>query len=146
MSILRKLLHMSMAGIPAAGWWIEPWVALALAGLFLAASLVVEAGRRWGPWVNRLLWRLLPSVFRASEGDHVLGSTWFAIGGLPTLVLFGQDVGGTAVLFLSWGDPAAELVGRWRGGAEEAKTVVGSVGCLAACLVAAGVGVGLGGL
>lgn len=146
LSLVRKLVHLAMAIVPAIGWWVSYPLSLALAGLFLLASLVVEAARRWWPQINRLLWWLLPTTFRQWEDRRVLGSTWFALGMLATLGLFGRDLGGTAVLFLAWGDPAAEIVGRRWGRPGEGKTLVGSLGCLVACLVAAGVGVGLGGL
>lgn len=145
-SLTRKLIHLAMAMLPAVGWWISYWLALALAAALVGVSLIVEVGRHWWPWLNGWLWRLLPRVFRASEGHRVLGSTWFAIGALASLLLFGQDVGGTAVLFLSWGDPAAEVVGRRWGRAGQGKTLVGSLGCLLACSVAGIVGVGWGGL
>jgi dolichol kinase len=155
---MRKLIHLAMALLPAVGWWVSYPLALVLAGLLLGASLVVEAARRWWPGVNHLLWRLLPTTFRAWEDRRVLGSTWFVVGALASLVLYGRDVGGMAVLFLAWGDPAAELVGsRWgrgrrkaraaaSGGGDTEKTLAGSLGCLGACLVAALVGAGLGGL
>ncbi len=145
-SLLRKLLHLAMASIPAAGWWFAFWVALALLAVFGAISLAVEVTRRWWPGVNRLLWNLLPTTFRSWEDRRVLGSTWFATGALVTLLLFGRDAGGTAVLMMAWGDPVAELVGRRWGGNGQGKTLVGSFGCLAACLLAAFVGSGLGGL
>ena len=145
-SLLRKLIHMAMALVPAVGWWVSGWAALALAGGLLVASLLIEMARRWWPWVNRLLWRFLPTIFRAWEGQKVLGSTWFMVGMVATLLLFGQDVGGTAVLYLAWGDPMAEVVGRRWGRPGQAKTVAGSAGCLAACLLAGVVGVELGGL
>ena len=145
-SLTRKLIHLAMAILPAVGWWISYWLALALTAAILGASLIIEVARRWWPWFNRLLWRLLPTVFRESEGHRVLGSTWFAVGALVTLLVFGRDIGGTAVLFLSWGDPVAEIVGgRWSG-ASQGKTTVGSLACLLACSVAGIVGVGLGGL
>jgi dolichol kinase len=135
-----------MALLPAIGWLVSYPLALALTGLLLIVSLLVEAARRWWPWLNGLMWRLLPGTFRAWEGRRLLGSTWFVIGALPTLLLFGRDAGGSAVLFLAWGDPAAELVGvRW-GGSTRDKTLVGSMACLLACLLAGLVGVGLGGL
>lgn len=148
----RKLIHLAMAVVPAAGWWLAPWVALTLAGLFLGASLVVEAARRGWPWVNRLLWTLLPTTFRPWEERRVLGSTWFALGMAAAFLLFGRDVGGTAVLCLAWGDPAAEFVGRrWGrpdklGAAQrrQRKSLAGSLACLGACLLAGLVGVGLG--
>jgi dolichol kinase len=145
-SLTRKLMHLAVALVPAAGWWLSYELALALLCFLLVASLLVEVGRRWWPWLNRLLWRLLPTTFRDWEEDEVLGSTWLVIGALASMVLWGQDVGGTSVLFLAWGDPTAELLGKHWGGVAKGKTVGGSVGCLAACLLAGLVGVGVGGM
>jgi len=145
-SVTRKLIHLAMAILPAVGWWVSYCLALVLSALVLGASMVIELTRRWWPWSNRLLWRLLPTVFRESEAQRVLGSTWFAVGALLSLVIFGRDVGGTAVLFLAWGDPVAELVGARWGKAGQGKTAVGSLGCLIACVIAGFAGVALGGL
>ena len=81
-----------------------------------------------------------------SGGPSGTGFHLVAVGALVSLLVFGRDIGGTAILFLSWGDPVAEIVGRRWGRAGEGKTVVGSLGCLLACIVAGFVGVGLGGL
>jgi len=143
---LRKLIHVATSAVPLAGWWLSPGLALAAAALLLGASLVVELARRRRPGVNRFLWRLLPSVFRQQEGRDVLGSTWLAVGALAALLLYRQDIGGTAFLFLAWGDPMAELVGRRWGRPGQRKSLAGSAGCLAACLAAALAGVWLGGL
>lgn len=146
LSPIRKLIHLAMAVIPAAGWLLSYPLALGLAGAFLLASMVLEAVRRWWPQANRFLWWLVPSAFREEEDRRVLGSTWLAVGMFVTLLVFGRDVGGTAVLFLCWGDAAAELVGRRWGRPGGDKTLAGSLGCLLACLVAGVVGVGLAGL
>jgi len=146
MSLLRKLIHLAMAWLPALGWLISYQLELALVAGLLLASMIVEVARRRWQWVNRLLWRMLPSTFRPDEGQQVLGSTWFAVGALAALILFGRDIGGTAVLFLTWGDPAAELAGRRWGRPGRRKTLAGSLGGLLHCLLAACVGIGLGGL
>lgn len=135
-----------MAVVPACGWLISYPLALSLSGALLLASLVVEIARRWWPRVNRLLWQLIPATFRRGEERRILGSTWFALGMSAALLFFGRDAGGTAVLFLAWGDPAAEFVGRRWGTPGKRKTAAGSLGCLAACLLAGLVGIGLGGL
>jgi dolichol kinase len=145
-SLLRKLIHLAMAIVPLAGWWISFQTAVALAGVLVAASLVAEAVRRWRPGVNHVLWHLIPSVFRQWEGQTVLGSTWFALGALAALAFGGRDAGGTAILFLAWGDPAAEFAGRRWGRKGQGKTLAGSLGCFLACTVASCVGIGLGGL
>jgi len=102
LSLVRKLIHLAMAVVPAS----YP-LALGLAGVALLASLLVEAARCWWPALNRLLWRLLPTTFRTWEDRRVLGSTWFSLGMFAALLLFGRDAGGTAVLFLAWGDAIA---------------------------------------
>jgi len=135
-----------MAWLPALGWLISYQLELALAAVLLLASLAVEVARRRRQWVNRLLWRLVPSAFRSGEGRRILGSTWFAVGALVTLALFGLDTGGTALLFMVWGDPAAEFAGRRWGQPGRRKTLAGSLGCLLACLLAACAGASLGGL
>ena len=145
-SLTRKLIHLAMAILPASGWWLSYSLSLMLTAAMLGASLVIEMARHWWPWCNRLLWRFLPTVFRKAEAHRLLGSTWFAVGALLSLFAFGRDVGGTAVLFLAWGDPVAEMVGARWGPAGQGKTLAGSLGCLAACVVAGLVGVGLGGL
>ena len=146
MNLPRKLIHVASTVVPVLGWLVSFWLALAMAGVALLASLVLEAARRWWPWVNRLLWRWVPSVFREWEERRALGSTWFSLGMLVTLLLCGQDAGGTALLYLAWGDPAAEIVGRRWGQPRQRKTLAGSLGCLVACLLAGAVGIYLGGL
>jgi dolichol kinase len=158
MSLLRKLIHQAMALLPLAGWLVSFELELVLAFLIMGASLTLEWARRRWRTVNWLLWRTLPSVFREWETRLLLGSTWFAMGALASLVFFGRDAGGTAILCLAWGDAAAELAGHgWHhvqvrrgrlpaGGKGPRKTLAGSLGCLAACLVAGATGVILGGL
>jgi dolichol kinase len=143
---VRKLIHVVLMVIPAVAWYLSYELALVLAGILLVASILVEAARRWWPWVNRLLWRYLPATFKEDEERRVLGSTWFSLGMLGALAFFGRDAGSTAILFLTWGDPAAEFAGRRWGTPGKSKTLVGSLGCLAACLMAGVVGMGLGGL
>jgi dolichol kinase len=133
MSLLRKLIHTAMAAVPLAGWLASSNVALGLAGACVVASLVVEAVRRCWPWFSRLIWRLLPMVFRDEEARRVLGSTWFALGMLVTLLLFGRDVGGTAVLFAALGDPFAEVVGRRWGGPDRRIVEIGMISHPAVC-------------
>jgi len=146
MSLLRKLIHLATTLVPLLGWLLSYWLALALASLALIASFALEAARRWWPWVNRLLWRLIPSVFRSWENRRMLGSTWFGVGMLAALLLCGRDAGGTAILYLAWGDPAAEVAGRRWGQPGRRKTLAGTLGCMAVCLLAGAVGVYLGGL
>ena len=143
---MRKVLHLSITAVPAIAWLVSYELALVICGALLFGSSALEAARRWWPWVNWLLWRMLPTVFREWEDRRLLGSMWFALGASATLALFGRDAGSTALLFLIWGDTAAEVVGRRWGRPNQRKTLVGSTACLLACLVAGAVGVWLGDL
>lgn len=144
MRLLRKLVHVSMAVVPLVGWFVSHSVALVLAAALLLVSLIVELGRRYWPWVNRTLWRYASGLLRSWEQGHVLGCTWFCVGMLAALLLFGRDVGGTAVLFLALGDPVAELAGRRWARPGSGKTLAGSLACLLACLAVSVPGVILG--
>ncbi len=140
----RKLMHVAVSLVPFSGWLVGFWLSMAIAAGLVVASLLLEAARRGWPWVNRFLWRIIPSVFREGEKHSMLGSTWLALGMWVTFLLFRRDAGGTAVLFLAWGDPAAELVGSRWGRLGRRKTLPGSAACFLACLVAAATGVVLG--
>jgi dolichol kinase len=65
---------------------------------------------------------------------------------VAALLLYGLDAGGTAILYLAWGDPAAEVSGRRWGRPGQRKTLAGSLACLGACLAAGAVGIFAGGL
>ncbi len=145
-SLARKLIHLAMMILPAVGWSVSYGLALALAGTLAAASLLTEAARRLWPWPNQVLWSLLPTIFRESEDRRMLGSTWFAVGAMASFALLGRDIGGTAVLLLCWGDPAAEWVGVKLGRAGKDKTMVGSLACLLVCTLAGLIGMGRGGV
>jgi dolichol kinase len=143
-SLSRKLIHLAMTVVPAAGWLVSDRLAIGLAGTCLLASLGAEVTRRRWPRVNQFFWKLLPTTFRAHEERRVLGSTWLSMGMLASLLLLGRDAGGTAILFVTWGDPMAEFVGRTWGRSRQGKTWAGSLGCLAACLLVGGIGIGWG--
>lgn len=143
-SLLRKLMHLAITLVPLCGWLVGFWLAMAIAAALVVASVALEVARRCWPWVNQLLWRIVPTVFREGEENRILGSTWLALGMWVTLLLFRRDAGGTAVLFLVWGDPAAELAGcRW-GRPDQHKSLPGSAACFLACLAAAATGVVVG--
>jgi dolichol kinase len=143
---LRKLIHLGMTVLPASAWFVADWLGLALSAAFVVASVILEMTRRQWPPLDQFLRRLLPGVFRESEDDGVLGSTWFAAGACAAFLAFGPAVGGTAVLFLAWGDPAAELAGRRWGHPGQDKTAAGSLTFLAVAILAAVAGVYLAGL
>jgi dolichol kinase len=145
-SLSRKLIHLAMTVVPVLGWLVSHRLALGLAGMCVTASLAAEVTRRRCPQVNEFFWQLLPTTFRRGEERRVLGSTWLSVGMMASLLLLGQDVGGTAALFLIWGDPMAEFVGRTWGRSQQRKTWAGSLGCLGACLLAGAVVIGWRGM
>ena len=133
----RKSLHLAMIVIPA-------WVALvprrpALLGLIVATTLTVSvdllrlSDRRF----RRFFARLFRSLIRPHERAHLIGSTYYMIAALLSVIVFDRSVAVAALTFLVLGDAAAAIVGRRFGRPGLfGKSPQGSAACLGVCLAA----------
>jgi glycerol-3-phosphate acyltransferase PlsY len=97
--------------------------------IFEAARLRVPSLRRWfSAWFAPLL--------RKEEEDKLTGSSYFLIGCLLTAVTFPKDITCLAILFLSFGDPTATVVGIWKGRKKLwGRSVEGDIACLIVCIL-----------
>jgi dolichol kinase len=60
------------------------------------------------------------------------------LGSLVTVLVFPPDIASLAILFLALGDPAATIVGTWKGQTRFwGKSLEGNIACLVACLLVA---------
>jgi dolichol kinase len=156
----RRIFHavsgLALAFVPAA-LALDPPVTVALLGAAVAFLLAADLARLRVPALNRLFFRAFTSLASPREARQIASSTWFALGGLITYLLFPYAVATAALVVLALADPAASVVGRtWgrrrlgKGSLEGAGTffvvafvalspLVGAGPALAAALVSAAV-------
>jgi dolichol kinase len=131
----RKSVHLSMIIIPLWVYLVPPhW---ALLGLIIATSATVATDllRLSDNRLKRFFLQLFRSVIRRHEEEHLLGSTYFMIAALLSVVAFDHMIAISALSFLVLGDSAAAFVGKKYGKPSYwGKSVQGSVACLAVCL------------
>jgi dolichol kinase len=137
--IARALIHSSLGTIVVLAVFIlgkEPVagiLAVAAAGL-----LITEWVRfRW-TGINRGIMSQLVLFTREEEATQLSGAIYYLTGVAVTIAFFPVETAITAVLFLALGDPAATLVGKWRGKIKFwGKSLEGNLACLVICLVIA---------
>jgi len=109
---------------------------LAVLAIATVGFLIFEAARLRVPSLKRWFSTWFASVMRKEEEDKLTGSSYFLIGCLLTAVAFPKDIASLAILFLSFGDPAATVVGIWRGHKKLwGKSVEGDIVCLVICIL-----------
>lgn len=102
------------------------------------AFLCLEIARLRLPTLNQYFLSWFTPLLRKEEDIRLTGSSYFLLGSLATAILFPREIALLAILFLSFGDPIASVVGTWRGRIKLCgKTVEGSIACLVVCLLIA---------
>ena len=72
---------------------------------------LIEYARLHNPRVNDVVIKVLGPMMRRDEQRKLTGTFYFLIGCIVCLWWFPEDVAALALIFLSWCDPAASLVG-----------------------------------
>jgi dolichol kinase len=111
---------------------------LVLAALAVATVgfLIFEATRLRIPSLRRWFSAWFAPLLRKEEEDKLTGSSYFLIGCLITALAFPQHIAALAILFLSFGDPTATVVGIWKGRKKLwGRSVEGDIACLIACIL-----------
>jgi len=122
---------------------IPVWVYLvpsnwAVLGLIIAtfATVVVDLLRLSDQRLKRFFLRLFRSLIRSHEEEHLLGSTYFMLAALLSVLAFDRSIAVSALAFLVIGDTAAAIVGKKYGKPRYwGKSFEGSLGCFLCCLV-----------
>ena len=98
--------------------------------------LIFEAIRLRVPSLRRWFSALFAPLLRKEEEDDFTGSSYFLIGCLLTALAFPQNIACLAILFLSFGDPAATVVGIWKGHRKLwGRSAEGDIACLIVCML-----------
>jgi acyl phosphate:glycerol-3-phosphate acyltransferase len=138
--LYRGLAHLVVGGMCAAFIYLLPhWLAIVLLAGGTVFFLLLDLLRFKRVKITPVSWVFRPFL-RDSEQRTVSGAFYFLAGCLITAALFSRQLAGAAVLFLTFGDAAACLVGSWKGRIKLwGKSLEGSLACLLACAIAAAV-------
>lgn len=137
--VWRRLFHLLAASsIPTVAIFTSSGVMVPLMATLSGVALVTEAVRLKVPSLNRVLYSKLKPLLKVKEDRSVTGATYVAISALISFLLFDEHVAIVSLFFLSFGDPAAALVGgRICGWRVFGKSPIGSVAFFIVALVAA---------
>ena len=109
-----------------------------LLGLIIATSATVVSDllRLTDHRLRGFFLRLFRSLIRSHEQEHLLGSTYFMIAALLSVLAFDKDIAIAALTFLIIGDTVAAVIGKKFGTPRYwGKSFEGSLACFVSCLL-----------
>ncbi len=111
---------------------------LVILALFVGWMIFLESWRFRNPKVNRWLFDHFKGFTKEKERERLSTTTLFLIAAFLTIAIFDRGVAIPALLFLTVGDPVAEIVGVNYGRLKilRGKTLEGTLAGAAACLLA----------
>lgn len=134
----RKLYRLIMGSIFPLIYYIWPqrWPVMLALSFFLIWALAGEITRKKypGAWRTILRTRLFGAIFK-KEAGKLLGSTYFLVSCLITVIFFSRSIVITAMTYLVFGDAVSTLVGEKYGKIKlfPGKSLEGSLAFLAVC-------------
>lgn len=136
-ALIRGAFHAAIGLVAATLLLLYPQlIVLSVLAAATIAFLCLEAARLRTPRLNQYFANWFTPLLRKEEENKLTGSSYFLIGSLVTALLFPRDIALLAILFLSFGDPAASVVGAWKGRIKLwNKTIEGDIACLVVCLL-----------
>jgi dolichol kinase len=132
----RKSIHLLMIVIPL--WYYftpQRWGVLGLI-IAMTGTVVLDLLRLTDDRLRQFFLRFFKSLIRSHEEEHLLGSTYFMIAALISVLVFDKMIAISALTFLVLGDTAAAVIGKRFGRAAYwGKSLAGSFACFICCLV-----------
>lgn len=136
-ALWRKLWHLIGGSFfPILAFFVPQNVLLVILGTATALVIAWEIARFTSPIVGQWVISHLGLVLKSEEKVQLTASTYLLLASIAVFLLFEKYVAITSLLFLSIGDFMAAVVGK-RFGRRRIfnKSLVGSLACLASCLV-----------
>ena len=140
--IPRKSIHLlTNSIIPFVYYFFkipQMWMS-ALLGLGAITFVIIDLGRTRNIWISKVFRKYFNGMMRAHELDGKLtGASYLLIGSFITVMLFPRGIAVLALLFATFGDTFAALIGKKFGKIKIwNKTLEGSLAGLIACLLIA---------
>mgnify|MGYP005858673593 CR=1 FL=1 len=136
-TLYRGVFHIVAGSLPAIALLILPqlWAQIVLTAVTILL-LLFEVARLRLPSLNKWFAAWSAPLLRLEEQHKFTGASYLLVGYLITVLVFPPDIAKLAVLFASLGDPAATIIGTWKGNNKMiwGKSVEGTAACLLVCL------------
>jgi dolichol kinase len=136
----RAIAHLLVGGACAALIWAAPhWLAVVLLGAGTAFFLLMDLSRLSGLGLYGPFSPVFRIFLKSDEAQNLSGAFYLMAGALVTAAVFPRELAGAAVLLLTCADPAASVVGRWKGRTRlvGTRTFEGSLACFGAGVLVA---------
>jgi glycerol-3-phosphate acyltransferase PlsY len=143
----RAIVHAAAGvAISAALYFLPETPVLIALALGTAVFIVIDLTRLRLPALGRRFLKWFAPCLRRAEDARVTGASYFLVGCLVSALAFQKEIAILAILFLSFGDPAATIFGIWKGRVRFwNKSFEGDAACLVSCLVISVLVVGISG-
>jgi len=138
--IPRKALHLlTNSIIPIVYYFFDipqMWMS-ALLGLAAITFVTIDLGRTRNIWISKVFRKYFNGMMRTHELDgNLTGASYLLIGSFITVMLFPKGIAVLALLFATFGDTFAALIGKKFGRIKILeKTLEGSLAGLIVCLL-----------
>ncbi|MBM3154944.1 MAG: hypothetical protein FJ008_06370 [Chloroflexi bacterium] len=136
-ALIRAAVHVAVGVVSAVGLWLLPRaVVIAALAILTFLFLSFDVARLRISGLNNWFSKWFALFLRQEEANRLMGASYFLLGCLLTALVFPKGIASLAILYASFGDPSATVVGKWKGRPRFwRKSVEGSLACLIACLL-----------
>lgn len=132
----RKAVHFLGLSVPVFYWVYSRDATLVLVGIALLCGVFIEVVRLKSEKFNHFIFNIIGGYTREHEHEKITGATYYAVAAFIAVVFFSKMVAISCLLFLTFGDAAASLVGtRWGRHNLFGKSAEGSSACFLVCSV-----------
>ena len=135
--IFRKIWRLGALFFPILYLFQPKEILLLISGILLAIFAFLEAYRLTHPKINRKVYHKLHWIMKEKEKYKISTSTLFLLALFLTILIFPKEIAILALVFLIFGDSAAEIIGLKFGTLKliGKKSLQGSLGCFIFCLI-----------
>ncbi len=137
--IVRKLIHYLSSLIPLIYYfYATKKTAIIIIAFCTALMLIAEMLRLFGPRCKKLYWKIFGWLTRSYEEKFITGATFLYISSLFVIIVFPKNIAVISLLFLTFGDSSACLVGSLIGRIKTIgnKTLEGSIAFFVFAIIA----------
>lgn len=131
----RKFIHIASSIVPLAYWLLGREIAIPLLAAVTLVMFFFEYLRIRTVGFRKLYDRFLGDMTRPGEAVRITGATYVFVGMLVAS-FYDEPIAITAMLFLSFGDSAAAIIGiRYGKTMIGPKSLEGSLACFGTCMI-----------